>query len=158
MRWTALAILMVSTSSRLVVGAVSVNFGTYGIALPHTVAWCLKQLPWSATALAALLGIIVFWHLASAEEPPESSHFWTGLSFLGGVVFALGSAVFTVSHAGIVLEHRHRQQGLDCRCSGSRCRPCGFVGLGKFSPFQPFPTAGSCGIDRDAVCVGFYRQ
>jgi hypothetical protein len=79
---------------RLVAGSVAVNFGTYGVVLPVTVAWGLRQLPLWNAALGVLLGILVFSHLARAEAPPESSRFWTALVLVGCIVFALGTAIF----------------------------------------------------------------
>jgi hypothetical protein len=82
---------------RLVAGALAVNFGTYGIALPHTVAWSLRQLPWSDLALAILLGGIVLFYVSKTEIPFESRRPWITLVLLGCVVFGLGTAIFVTT-------------------------------------------------------------
>ena len=82
---------------RLAVGSVATNFGSYGIALPHTVLTCSHVLSWSAAVVAAVLAVVIFSWLVSAEAPPDSPRFWTMLVLAGGGVFALGLAIFVIT-------------------------------------------------------------
>ena len=84
---------------RLAVGSVAVNFGTFGIALPHTVAWSLRQLPPAAMVLPCIVGAIVFWWLSSQDQDPPIPlrRPWALLIIAGGIVFSLGIDVFIVT-------------------------------------------------------------
>jgi hypothetical protein len=79
---------------RLGVGSLAVNFGTYGVALPHTVAWSFRHLPFDDTALSALLAGLVFSYLSMSEAPPQSRRTWTAIMLVGGAIFGLGTAIF----------------------------------------------------------------
>ena len=83
--------------AQLAIGSLTVNFGTYGVGLPHTTAWGLRQLPFSSAALGAILGAIVFAFLSRTDPPPASRRIWTGVCVVGAVVFILGTAIFLVS-------------------------------------------------------------
>ena len=82
---------------RLAIGSVAVNFGTFGIALPHTVAWSMRQLTPLAIVLTAILGAIVFWWLQREEVPPYSRRSWIKIVIAGALVFCLGVAIFAVT-------------------------------------------------------------
>ena len=86
-----------SSLVQLAVGSVAVNFGTFGIALPHTVAWSARQLTPTAMVLPVILGAIVFWWLLSETPPPHSRRSWIGIVMAGGLVFCFGIAIFAVS-------------------------------------------------------------
>jgi hypothetical protein len=81
----------------LTAGSLAVNFGTYGLALPHTIAWSLGQLPSSGAWLACALGVVVFLYLSRIETVPEAPPFWTKLVLAGSVIFGLGTAIFLVT-------------------------------------------------------------
>ena len=82
---------------RLAVGSLATNFGSYGLALPHTVLACSHVLSWSAAVVAAVLAVVIFSWLVSAAAPPDSPRFWTRLVLAGGGVFALGLAIFAIT-------------------------------------------------------------
>jgi hypothetical protein len=82
---------------RLAIGSVAVNFGTFGIALPHTVAWSVRQLTPLAIVLTVILGGIVFWWLLREDVPPYSRRSWIEIVMAGGLVFCLGVAIFAVT-------------------------------------------------------------
>jgi hypothetical protein len=82
---------------RLAIGSVAVNFGTYGIALPHTLAWSMRQLTLAAMVLPCILGVIVFLWLLRGEAPPDSRRFWIVLVIAGGLVFCLGTVIFVAT-------------------------------------------------------------
>lgn len=82
---------------RLAVGSVTVNFGTYGLALPHTLAWSMRQLTLAAMVWPCVLGVIVFLWLSRGEDPADSRRFWIVLVMSGGLVFCLGSVIFVVT-------------------------------------------------------------
>jgi hypothetical protein len=86
-----------SSLVRLVVGSVAVNFGTFGIALPHTVAWSVRQLMPAAMVLPVILGAIVFWWLLREGPPPHSRRSWIEIVMAGGLVFCFGIAIFVVA-------------------------------------------------------------
>src|SRR5262245_49170508 len=86
-----------SSLVRLAVGSVAVNFGTFGIALPHTVAWSVRQLTPPAMALPVILGAIVFWWLLSEGPPSYSRRSWIEIVMAGGLVFCFGIAIFVVA-------------------------------------------------------------
>jgi len=82
---------------RLAIGSVAVNFGTFGIALPHTVAWSMRQLTPPAIVLTAILGTIVSWWLQREDVPPYSRRSWIEIVIAGWPVFRLGVAIFVVT-------------------------------------------------------------
>ena len=79
---------------RLAAGSVAVNFGTFGIALPHTFAWSLRQLTPAAMLWPCLVGLIVFLWLSRGQAPPKARRFWMSLVIAGGLAFGLGIAIF----------------------------------------------------------------
>jgi hypothetical protein len=82
---------------RLAIGALSVNFGTFGLALPHTAAWSTRQLTPVALVLACILGALVFVWLLQGDPPPGSRRFWVLVIAAGALVFGLGTAIFVVT-------------------------------------------------------------
>jgi hypothetical protein len=82
---------------RLAIGSVAVNFGTFGIALPHTVAWSMLQLTPLAIVLTVILGAIVFWWLLREDVPAYSRRSWIEIVICGGLVFCLGVAIFVAT-------------------------------------------------------------
>ena len=82
---------------RLTIGALSVNFGTFGLALPHTTAWSIRQLTPVALVLPCILGALVFVWLLQGDPPPGSRRFWMLVIAAGAVVFALDTAIFVVT-------------------------------------------------------------
>ena len=82
---------------RLALGSVTVNFGTFGIALPHTVAWSVQQLTPAAMVLPVILGTTVFWWVLRDDLPPYSRRSWTEIVMAGGLVFCLGVVIFVVT-------------------------------------------------------------
>ena len=83
---------------RLVVGSLAVNFGTYGVALPHTVAWSIPQLTTSSAAVGTLLALLVFAYLYRSRDLSDSRHLWPKIMLAGAGIFMLGTAIFTVSN------------------------------------------------------------
>lgn len=81
----------------LVIGSLGVNFGTYGLALPHTVAWSIKQLTPAALVLPCILGAVVFLWLRRGQIPPDSRRLWMVLVTGGAFVFCLGIGIFVVT-------------------------------------------------------------
>jgi hypothetical protein len=79
---------------RLAIGSLAVNFGTFGVALPHTVVWGLRHLSLGSIALGAILATLVFSYLWTAEAPPESGRVWTKIVMAGATIFLLGTAIF----------------------------------------------------------------
>ena len=79
---------------RLAAGSVAVNVGTFGIALPHTFAWSLRQLPLAALVWPCLIGAIVCLWLIRGEAPPRALRFWILLVVAGCVAFSLATAIF----------------------------------------------------------------
>jgi hypothetical protein len=71
-----------------------VNFGTFGLALPHTAAWSIRQLPWSEVALGGIIGMILFLYLWRVEDEREPSRFWRRLIAIGILIFVLGASIF----------------------------------------------------------------
>jgi hypothetical protein len=86
-----------SSLVRLAVGSIAVNFGTFGIALPHTVAWSARQLTPPAMVLPVIVGAIVFWWLLSEGPPHHSRRSWIEIVMAGGLVFCFGIAIFVVA-------------------------------------------------------------
>jgi hypothetical protein len=83
--------------ARLAIGSLAVNFGTFGIALPHTIAWSFSQLPWSAAVLGGAVGIAVFSYLARIAGMPDGPRVWARVVLAGAVVFGLGIVIFLVT-------------------------------------------------------------
>ncbi len=82
---------------RLVIGSLAVNFGTYGVALPHTVAWSIPQLTTSSAAVGTLLALLVFAYLYRSRDLSDSRHLWPKIMLAGAGISMLGTAIFTVS-------------------------------------------------------------
>ena len=86
----------------LVVGALRLNYGTYGVGLPYVTWWILRNAARPATiGLAAAAGLAIFLYLARAAghaggELP-GRRFWLALGALGLAVFGLGYAIFLVN-------------------------------------------------------------
>lgn len=79
---------------RLAVGSAAVNFGTYGVALPHTVGWALHHISRGGACLGAVIGTVVFLRIAREATLPRSGRFWRHLTAVGFAVFLLGTAIF----------------------------------------------------------------
>jgi hypothetical protein len=82
-------------------GAFAVNFGTYGIALPHTVIWALRQVSWVALALGTVLAVLIYSYLSpmARRVAPRARPDWTKLALGGTTIFVLGSAIFLIAPA-----------------------------------------------------------
>jgi hypothetical protein len=84
----------------VILGALRVNFGTYGLALPYVVGWIYFHHPnWLIILLSAFTGLLIFFYLLRvAEQPAEfNSRGWPVLIVMGLVVFALGYAIFALN-------------------------------------------------------------
>jgi hypothetical protein len=82
---------------RLVVGAVTVHFGSFGIGLPHAAWWSIGRLPAVAIALGIVLGLVVFLYLMivlRGQDRFAVSRTWVRLAAAGALVFTLGYAIF----------------------------------------------------------------
>src|SRR5688500_3053808 len=79
---------------RLAAGSVAVNFGTFGLALPHTFAWSLRQLPLSALVWPCFIGTIVFLWLLRGEALPRALRFCILLGVAVCVAFSIATAIF----------------------------------------------------------------
>lgn len=83
------------------IGAVAVNFGTYGIGLPHTVSWAVSQLSWVDLVLGTVLAVVVFSYVSyisrSIAPPAAARHDWTKLALLGASIFVLGMSIFLIA-------------------------------------------------------------
>lgn len=89
-------------SLRGVIQGVSVNFGDYGIGLPHVVVRILHQRPpWSTIALSILAGVAIFALLSPIVGKTDTALSWTrqfAIAVLAGVlIFALGYAIFATN-------------------------------------------------------------
>lgn len=83
----------------LVVGAVRVNYGAYGLGLPYIIWWIMRHDPnWLILASGGALGLIVFAYLHYVTRRPEDvwpgKTTWLKYVALGLVVFGLGFAIF----------------------------------------------------------------
>jgi hypothetical protein len=81
-------------------GALMVNFGTFGLALPHTTAWSLRQLSWVHYGVGALLVIAVCVYVSTlpktdSEIRPRRA--WTRQAAVGVAIFVFGVAIFFVA-------------------------------------------------------------
>ena len=81
------------------VGAVAVNFGSYGIALPHTVKWAFSQLSWAGLTLGTVVAVLAFSYLSfiSRSIAPPALPDWRKLALVGGSIFILGIAIFLIA-------------------------------------------------------------
>ena len=84
---------------KLAVGAIGINYGSYGIALPLKIAQVLRSYPNpKVLALAALIGLAVFGYLYRISDrlvkdaPGENSYF--KMMGFGFIVFVLGYSIF----------------------------------------------------------------
>lgn len=82
----------------LVEGSIKLNVGTYGIALPYVLWWCLRNEFSLATMLisaAAALAVFVYlWLIMRRNEADVSGTRWIPISKVGVVAFVLGYAIF----------------------------------------------------------------
>jgi len=83
------------------IGAFAVNFGTYGIAMPHTVIWAFRQVSWVALALGTVLAVLIssYLSLITRSLTPRARPDWTKLALVGTTIFVLGSAIFLIAPA-----------------------------------------------------------
>jgi hypothetical protein len=84
----------------IIMGALRVNFGTYGLALPYVVSWILfHQRNGLLLLLSGLAGLIIFFYLRvmtsrSAASTPER---WLVIIVSGLIIFGCGYAIFVVN-------------------------------------------------------------
>ena len=81
-------------------GAVRVNFGTYGVAMPYVVSWILFHHPNGfVLLLSTFTGALIFFYLQKMTSRPAefNSKHWLVFIVLGLLVFGLGYAVFAVN-------------------------------------------------------------
>jgi hypothetical protein len=89
-----------SQVASVVIGALRVSFGTYGMALPYVVTWILFHQPnWLLVLLSILTGVLIFFYLRrmTSQSIEFHSSTWLVLITLGVIVFGLGYAVFVVN-------------------------------------------------------------
>ncbi len=84
----------VADVAKLAIGSLAVNFGTYGIAFPHTVAWSVRQLPFGSVALGAILAGCVFVYLSRRGAPPELPRLCAIMMLVGAAIFVLSTGIF----------------------------------------------------------------
>jgi hypothetical protein len=82
---------------RLVAGAVTVNFGTFGLALPATLVWSVPRVALADAAVGAVLAATVFLYLSRSQAPPSSRRYWAAIIVAGFGAFGLGVAIFVTS-------------------------------------------------------------
>lgn len=84
--------------TRLAVGVATINLGTFGIGLPHTVAWSAPRAGAAALAVAVVCAMVVYRYLgaigASGSEVTLTARAWSRLVATGLLVMALGYAIF----------------------------------------------------------------
>lgn len=98
---------LLSQGIGLIVGAVRVNFGTYGIGLPEVLRWIFRHRPnILIVGLTILTGLLIFLTLTrligDTKEKliPQDASFWVKLTGFGLVVFGLGYGIF-LSYADV---------------------------------------------------------
>jgi hypothetical protein len=84
----------------LALGAIRVNYGTYGLGLPYIVYWIMAHRPDPAVfAFACLIGLLTFIYLRSllptANWPNRKG--WLTYITVGLVIFVLGYAIFLLN-------------------------------------------------------------
>ncbi len=89
-------------SLRGMIQGVFVNFGDYGIGLPHVIVRILQQRPvWSTIALAILAGIAIFSLLSPTVGTTDTALSWVRrwriVVMAGVLIFALGYAIFATN-------------------------------------------------------------
>jgi len=81
-------------------GSVGVNFGTYGVGLPHTVVWGLPYAGVAGVAVAVSVGIATYRYLETVREPGHrfdlglSRKTWGLFGATGIASFILGYSIF----------------------------------------------------------------
>jgi hypothetical protein len=85
---------------RLLVGPLMVNLGTYGIGLPLTFVWALRNSSTAALLVSVVIGVAVFacvMSLTKADVGLFKRMSWRRLAFAGIGVYVLGYAVFVTT-------------------------------------------------------------
>jgi hypothetical protein len=85
---------------RLVVGAVTVHFASFGIGLPYAAWWGAGRLPLFGIVFGVALGATVFLYLMMVLRGQDRfSHprVWVRLAIFGALVFGLGYTVFVTT-------------------------------------------------------------
>ena len=135
---------------RLAVGSAAVNFGTYGVALPHTVGWALHHISRGGACLGAVIGTVVFLRIAREAPLPRSGRFWRHLTAVGFAVFLLGDGNLSHDPPHRVLEPRRRQSSLVGRISRNGAHPGRRVRVARAAD-RPRPARSTrirCGRER----------
>jgi hypothetical protein len=81
-------------------GALKVNFGTYGVALPDALMWSVDHVSWTVLVVAGIVGVLTFGYvtrLGGSEDRFELRRISLRLASLGVLVFGLGYAIFVVT-------------------------------------------------------------
>jgi hypothetical protein len=84
----------------VVIGALRVSFGTYGVALPYVVSWILFHQPnWLLILLSFLTGLLIFFYFQriTSQAAEFNARAWLALIAAGILIFGLGYAIFVVN-------------------------------------------------------------
>jgi hypothetical protein len=83
--------------ARLVTGGILIDFGTHGVALPHTAWWAASSAGPVGVGVAAVIGTVVYLflrRLAAGDLDAERAISWSRMILAGLVVYTLGYAIF----------------------------------------------------------------
>lgn len=87
--------------SFLIFGALRVNYGTYGVALPYILWWILQSAPQIEIIVTAIITTVIVMlyllHVARQTENDLRQERWGRLILLSFAVFGLGYAIFLVN-------------------------------------------------------------
>lgn len=82
---------------RLVVTAIVVQFGSYGVALPHSFWWALHHVDVAVIALAAVLGVLVYLYARTSFAKGISRRQWLRIATAGIFACGLGYLIFVAT-------------------------------------------------------------